>query len=255
MLKIITILVIFAMLGCGGGGGGTKNSIPHMPPATMPPEPTDEPNVPSDQPPPLEDLEPPPPAPAPAGLEILERGTVDEDIGYFYAWGLWIKQPSHGPIPTLMASAFIDRTSPLNLGDHLHFASYANASERLTEPELRNMGDASWTGKVRAYDGRNLKIVYVNGHATLKMNMDSTALAIAFSDFNNDYPNIIWDNIPVGIRYSEDGRRRSDFGRQRFHGLEYISGSFSKSLHNGDIGVVGNFEWDNLIGVFAGVPD
>ena len=183
----------------------------------------------------------------PDTVSLEEGGSVQ--VAYTYAndtgthpfhtyhdWGIWGQQFQEN-----LFGAFVEQ----EITQTGNVTRYYRPTTRISGTPSGNNpvdGSAIWNGKVRAFDPSQGGRPPVSGSAQLEVDFSDATVDVDFTDFDTDHDDISWEALQM-----TGGSFRAFHDR---HYLPTIEGAFYGAEHQG---VAGEFNRDNLSGVFGAV--
>ena len=167
--------------------------------------------------------------------------TYTDDTGthpvYEYEdWGIWGRQFQEN-----LFGAFIEQV--VTRAGNTFFYHTPTTELRGTASRSNPVsGNAVWLGGVRAFDTSHSGYLPVSGSARLEVDFSDATIDVDFTDFDTDHDDISWEALQI-----TGGSFRAFHDRQY---LPTIEGAFYGAEHQG---VAGEFNRDNLSGVFGAV--
>ena len=165
--------------------------------------------------------------------------TYDSETYSLYAyddWGFWGQQFGEN-----VFGAFLEENTR-QVGDLIYFDIPTARVSGTPSGNNPVSGNAVWLGGVRAFDTSHNGYQPVSGSARLEVDFSDATVDVDFTDFDTDHDDISWEALQV-----TGGSFRSFQDRQFSPTIE---GAFYGSQHQG---VAGEFNRDNLSGIFGAV--
>ncbi len=167
--------------------------------------------------------------------------TYTDDTGthpvYEYEdWGIWGRQFQEN-----LFGAFIEQVVT-RAGNTFFYHTPTTELRGTASGSNPVSGNAVWLGGVRAFDTSHNGYLPVSGSARLEIDFSDATIDVDFTDFDTVHDDISWEALQV-----TGGSFRAFHDRQY---LPTIEGAFYGAEHQG---VAGEFNRDNLSGVFGAV--
>ena len=169
-------------------------------------------------------------------VDIAGTAPSDTETYSVYAyddWGFWGRQLGES-----LFGVFLEKNSS-RVGNTTY---YQTPTIRISGSRTGSnpvSGNAVWLGSVRAFDTNSVGYSPVSGSARLEVDFAESTVDVDFTDFDRDHDDISWEGMQLTGGSFQD--------EQYFPSIE---GAFYGSEHQG---VAGEFNEDNLKGVFGAV--